>query len=307
MLNAACKYYILLIYLHGISRIGVYLYAGLGSKHLKGIRSTIMKKIIALTALTLAGSVFAQTTSTGELSVSQKSFKDRVGFWYYGELTKKNAANDNIKPDADFLNYINTSYEISDSLKTNFTLRMNLTDANDENGKGDRFQELDPRLGIDYNRDGIINRWRAVVELPTSKGAQQADKIGRLKLYLFTTGKKIDDYNTVGFIGNYNKDFFQDPAARNKTSQYYLTQYFTWTNTSVSEIYRPKVELELLQTQIAGASDLDFEASKGDERLLAGVDTDLLGVNFYPYLYHDISKVKAADQLGVGMQIFKDF
>lgn len=266
-----------------------------------------MKKIIALTVLTLAGSAFAQTTSTEELSVSQKSFKDRVGFWYYGELTKGNAANDNTTPDANFLNYLNGSYEISDSLKANITLRMNLTDESDENGKGDRFQEWDPRLGIDYNREGLINRIRTVVEVPTSRGSQDADKIARLKLYAFATGKKIDDYNTVGAIVNYNKDFFQEPEARSKTSQYYITQYFTWTNTSLSEAYRPKFEVELIQRQTAGRSDLDFKSSAGEERVLAGIDTDLLDINFYPYLYHDISKVKAADQLGMGVQIFKAF
>ena len=266
-----------------------------------------MKTLIALTALTIAGSSLAQTISQGQMSVSQKSFKDRIGFWYYGEITKGNAAGENTAPDANFLNYVNGSYEISDNFNFNLTLRMNLTDEADENGKGDRFQEWDPRLGIDYNMDSFVNRIRTVVEAPTSRGSQDADKLGRLKLYAYMTGKQIDDYNTVGAILNYNKDFFQSPEPRQKTRQYYLTQYFTWTNTALSEKYRPKFELELLQNQMAGKSDLAFASSAGDERVLAGIDTDLLDINFYPYLYHDLSKVKAADQLGAGVQIFKAF
>ena len=271
-------------------------------------RSTVMKKIIALTVLTIAGSALAQTTSTGEISVSQKSFKDRIGFWYYGELTKGTVATkEDETPDSNFLNYLNTSYEISDSFNFNLTLRMNLTDTADENGKGDRFEEWDPRFGIDYNMKSFVNRIRTVVEAPTSRGSQDADKIARLKLYAYMTGKKIDDYNTVGAVLNYNKDFFENPASRTETKTYYLTQYFTWTNTALSETYRPKFEVELLQVQTAGRSDLDFKSSPGDERVLAGIDTDLLTVNLYPYLYHDISRVKAADQLGAGVQIFKSF
>lgn len=267
-----------------------------------------MKKIIALTALALVGSAFAETKSTGEISVSDKSFKDRIGFWYWSDTYKGTVApKEDETPDSNSLNYVNTSYEITDSFNFNFTLRMNLTDQNDENGKGDRFEELDPRLGIDFNNKSFVNRIRTVVEVPTSRGSQDADKIARLKLYAYMTGKKIDDYNTVGAVINYNKDFFEDPASRSKTKTYYLTQYFTWTNTALSERFKPKFELELLQVQTAGRSDLDFKSSPGDERVLAGIDTSILTVDVYPYLYHDISRVKAADQLGAGIQLFKAF
>ena len=264
-----------------------------------------MKTLFALTALVIAGSSLAQSTSQTELSVSQKPFSERIGFWYYGEMTKGNLAGDNTEPDADFLNYLNGSFDISESLRFNLTLRGNFTDNLSDDTK--RFTHWDPRFGIDYNREGLMNRFRTVIEAPTSEASQDDDKIARLKLYTYFTGKQIDDYNVVGFIFNYNKDFFENPEPRSETSQYYLTEYFTWTNSRFSETYRFKVDLELYQEQKAGESDLSFGSDKSSERVLVGMDTDLLDINFYPYLYHTFDQVAALDTLGAGVQIFKAF
>ena len=86
-----------------------------------------MKKLIAFTTLLVATSTFAQSTnSKTKIKTKDKTFTERIGFWYYGELDRNRISNDkNVTGDKklDFLNYLNTSYELDSKSRINLTLR----------------------------------------------------------------------------------------------------------------------------------------------------------------------------------------
>jgi hypothetical protein len=273
-----------------------------------------MKKIIALATLVAAGSSLAATTSSTKVSVSDMSFSERVGVWYWGEtgVKKLNRKNGDEVQKADSLNYVNASFKVTDKITTNLTLRMNLSDANDadEMGVADKYEELDTRIGMDYklfDTGMFSSKVRGVFELPTSQSSINKEKITRAKAYMYLT-TKFDDYNKLTAIVNYNKDFYNKAQKANaETSKYYMTQYFSYTNTALSEKIVPRIDIEMLQSHMAGGADNQLAASSGDERILIGTDIDVAGTSVYPFVSHDPSRVKAANQAGMGVQIFKAF
>lgn len=273
-----------------------------------------MKKIIALTTLVVAGSALAAGTTSTQVDVSKMAIKDRIGMWYWGESTvaKRTRSNGDVVQAVDFVNYLNTSFKVNNDITANLTLRGNFSDNNTEKqmGEGDNFSQWDTRLGADYtvfNNGTNKVRLRGVFELPTSQSSIDNDKITRAKAYVILN-TKFDDHNKLVSLVNYNKDFYQDAQdSVDSTSKYYMTQWFSYTNTALSEKIVPKVELELVQRHMGGAADNYLTASSDEERLLVGAEFDVAGVSVYPFLSHDPSRVKALDQTGLGAQLFKSF
>lgn len=269
-----------------------------------------MKKIIALTAITLVGSALAQTTTEGELSTSQKSFSERLGVDYYGELTKQDITEEeNSAPDTDLYNSLGLSYEVAENITSKLEVRW--TNADNENDEGERqtFNMIDPRLRVDFKRaNAFVNKIRLLAQLPATEDSRDADLITGFRAYAFMTGKKIDDYNTINAVSFFEKAFYEDdptPGA-DETRNFRLYQGINWVNTALSEKYRPKVEVEFLPINPENKAVTHLEWS-GSERLLAGIDTEIYDVSVFPYLIHKLNSVKAVDQLGAGMQIYKSF
>lgn len=275
--------------------------------------------------LTVAGSVFAQATTKskaitakktavkkteGSLLVSQKSILDRISLSYYGEITKGDITEEaDHSPDFELYNSIGVAYEITEAMRFDLSLRWVNSDAFDaETGKTATYTSLDPRLSVSYRTNAFVNKYKVLVEAPTTDASQDEDKITRLRLYAYMTGKQIDDFNTVGSVVFFERDFYSsDPTpGEDDTRNYRLYQGFNWVNTALSENYRPKLELELIQTNPEDKDPLHIEFNAAT-RLLAGVDMTILGASVFPYLIHSPSKPKAADQLGAGMQFYKAF
>ena len=277
-----------------------------------------MKKLIAFTTLLVATSTFAQSTnSKTKIKTKDKTFTERIGFWYYGELDRNRISNDkNVTGDKklDFLNYLNTSYELDSKSRINLTLRMNVTDRQAPNGAGDRYEELDPRLGVDrllMDNGTSSLRVRAVFELPMSRYSNytQGDRrITRFKPSA-TFSTKIDDYNRLMVFAGFNKTYYHEASASVEgTSRHYVTSWISYSNSALSEKYQLRIDAETLMRHQGGTQDLNMKASSGEERILAGVSMNIPGgVNLFPYLQHDPSLVKAANMLGGGVQIFKAF
>jgi hypothetical protein len=276
-----------------------------------------MKRIIALTALIAAtGSFAATTTSTTKVETSDKSIKERIGVWYFGEIyTARLSDSDNVKGDkkTDFINYINVSYELSSKTKANLTLRNNITDRQASNGSGDRYEELDPRVSIAstlMKNDKSSLSVRMTAELPMSRYSnyKHGDKrITRLKPSM-TYSTKIDDYNSLILFGGFIKTMYNESSKSvDSTSRHYLTSWISYTNSSLSEKYKFRIDFEGLMRHQAGTADTNVAASAGEERILTGVNFDIAGIDIFAYAQHDPSIIKAANMLGGGVQIFKSF
>ncbi|MFT6633450.1 MAG: hypothetical protein ACJAS4_003420 [Bacteriovoracaceae bacterium] len=276
-----------------------------------------MKRIIALTALIAAtGSFAATTTSTTKVETSDKSLKERIGVWYYGEIdTDRVSDSDSIKGDkkTDFVNYLNISYELSSKTKANLTLRNNITDRQASNGSGDRYEELDPRVSIGttlMKNDKSSLSAKMTAELPMSRYSnyKHGDKrITRLKPSM-TYSTKIDDFNSLMVFGGFNKTMYNESSKSvDSTSRHYLTSWISYTNSSLSEKYKFRIDLEGVMRHQAGTADTNVAASAGEERIISGVNFDIAGIDIFAYAQHDPSIIKAANMLGAGVQIFKSF
>jgi hypothetical protein len=276
-----------------------------------------MKRIIALTALIAAtGSFAATTTSTTKVETSDKSLKERIGVWYYGEIdTDRVSDSDSIKGDkkTDFVNYLNISYELSSKTKANLTLRNNITDRQASNGSGDRYEELDPRVSIGttlMKNDKSSLSAKMTAELPMSRytNYKHGDKrITRLKPSM-TYSTKIDDFNSLMVFGGFNKTMYNESSKSvDSTSRHYLTSWISYTNSSLSEKYKFRIDLEGVMRHQAGTADTNVAASAGEERIISGVNFDIAGIDIFAYAQHDPSIIKAANMLGAGVQIFKSF
>lgn len=276
-----------------------------------------MKKFIALTTLIAASGTFAATsTSTTKVETSKKTLKERIGVWYYGEIYTARVDDDqNVKGDkkTDFVNYLNVSYEIDSKSKANLTLRNNITDRQAANGSGDRYEELDPRIAVDrvlMKTDKSSLKAKLMFEVPMSRYSNYAKgdkRITRFKPSM-TFSTKIDDRNNLMIFGGFNKTYYHEARGSvESTSRHYVTSWISYTNTSLSEKYKLRLDLEGVMRHQGGTSDLNIASSAGEERIVAGVNFDLAGLDLYPYLSHDPSIVKATNTLGAGVQIFKSF
>lgn len=276
-----------------------------------------MKKIIALTALIAAtGSFAATTTSTTKVETSNKSIKERIGVWYYGEIdTDRVSDSDNVKGDkkTDFVNYLNISYELSSKTKANLTLRNNITDRQASNGSGDRYEELDPRVSVGttlMKNDKSSLSAKMTAEIPMSRYSnyKHGDKrITRLKPSM-TYSTKIDNYNSLMVFGGFNKTMYnKSNNSVDSTSRHYVTSWISYTNSFLSEKYKFRVDLEGVMRHQAGTADTNIASSAGEERIVSGVNFDLAGIDIFAYAQHDPSIIKAANMLGAGVQIFKSF
>lgn len=283
--------------------------------YLNTLGVTVMKKIIALTTLLAASGSFAASTNTTTTEV--KSIKDRISTWYYGEIDTDRVSNNDDEglgqQGTDFLNYLNIGYEINSSNVFNLTLRMNATDKISGNGEGDRYEELDPRVAVKttiFKNEKSSLKWNTMFELPASRYSNYEhgdERITRFKPSM-TYSTKIDDYNSLILFGGFNKTFYKrNTASVDETSRHYLTSWISYTNSALSEKYKLKIDFEGLMRHNAGKDDLNVTASSGEERILAGVNTEIAGTDLFFYAQHDPSLVKAADKVGAGVQIFKVF
>lgn len=272
-----------------------------------------MKKLITLATL-LATSTTMASTSTTSIESNEKSFTDKISMWYYGEIDtdrfSKSEDEALSKNGTDFLNYLNIGYEISSTVKFDLTLRNNITDKIAGNGDGDRYEELDPRVAISKTifKDAKSSlKAKAMFELPMSRYSIDDERITRFKPSITYTNK-INDYNSILLFGGFNKTYYeQNSDSVNETSRHYLTSWISYTNSTLSEAYKLRVDFEGLMRHNAGTNDLNVAASAGEERLLAGINTEIASVDVYGYIQHDPSVVKAADKMGLGVQIFKAF
>ncbi|MDP7320041.1 MAG: hypothetical protein QF441_05500 [Bacteriovoracaceae bacterium] len=280
-----------------------------------------MKRILGLMALTVMTSALgatSTTTSTSKTTLTQKSksFTEKFSFWYFTELySMKLTTDDNVPGDkkTDWVNYLNTSYEIDSLSSFNLTLRANITDRQADRGQGDRYQELDPR--ISYKR--VLHktatsslRLSLTFEIPMSRYSDYKhgdQRITRFKPSL-SYSKKIDDYNTILLFAGFNKTYYkQSRTSIENNSRHYITSWFSYVNSALSEKYKLRFDAEGVMRHNGGTSDLNIASSSGEERLLAGVNFDIAGLDMFPYIQHDPSIVKATNNLGGGIQVFKAF
>ena len=270
-----------------------------------------MKAIIGLSILLAASAVIASATTTKKVKISDKSFKERVGIWYYGEIDRNAFTKaPELDNNNDFLNYLNISYEINSKAKFNLTLRNNLTDRNAENGEGDRYEEYDPRIGAEYvlmkNSKSKL-KVKLVFEVPMSRYSFDDERITRLKPSItYTT--QIDDNNKILLFAGFNKTYYKESAKPiDETSRHYVTSWISYTNSTFSEKYRFRVDIDGLMRHQEGQGDFGLKASSTEERIIAGVNFELAGLDLFPYLQHDPSGLQALNTLGAGVQIFKAF
>lgn len=269
-----------------------------------------MKKIIAISTLLAAASTMAATTSTKKIDVSEMSITERMGGYIYLNPEKDTLSKEEVDTtDSNVLTYLQANYKITNDAKISGTFRVDMNDSLDENGKGDRFEELDPRLAISsklWKNDTVSIAGNFTVEVPTSRASIANGKTARIKPAISAT-TKIDDYNTLFTWLGYNRDIYSEaPDAVADTSRFYYTPWIIYTNSYLSEKYQLKLEYSSVVRHISGAADTQIRKSETDT-LNFGVVTDIYGVEVNPYLQNDVSEVKAANTLGGGVQIFKAF
>lgn len=277
----------------------------LGSKHTSILEQTLMKKFIGLfllIALTSA-TTFAQTTKTEE--EKPKTFADHLNFWIFTQPAKarilpKKADN---KPDFSALNLIFLHYQNGDKWRFGTQFQFTLNDSN-----VDRFREGDFRVYVDrFFKNTIFGRLRVALRLPTNEAAQEANRLVQLNIWAFINPIKLNDYNTIsGIFGLFNKQFFTEEQDGDQ-SEYSSWQYLRWTNTQLSDKYQFAMEFNFGEAHIAGGHLLSVKKNDPLGSMLAGVVFDAAGINWYPYLTHNFGTVKALDQVGAGVQIFKAF
>ena len=273
-----------------------------------------MKKLIAVaTMIAATGAMSQSTTTTTDIDVSSQSLSERLSLSYYGEIdtdTLTTSAQTKGQRQTEFLNYLYVSYKLSSTSVLSTTFRMYLTDANKGIGQGDRYEELDQRITWSKVLSKTASTkfsFKQTIELPTTDASRKKNKIMRFKPSVGVS-HKIDDLNSIVAAVGFNRDIYQKaPETIAKTSRYYISSWFSYRNTKLSEKYKFRTDIELTTDQTAARSDLNFTAREDGERLLAGVDMDILGVDVYAYTQHDPSRVVAADQLGAGVQLFKAF
>lgn len=271
-----------------------------------------MKKVIALTALMAYSAAFAQsTTSTTNITAKKKSFTDDMSYFYWSDL-RTGKLNEEVRgnvPDTYFYNMFNIRYTLNDKDRFNFQIRFGLTDEYDENGKGDRFEEDDVRVTYQrllFANDSTAVRLTAALQLPTSRDSQaDEDRIVRLKPNVIIS-HNFDDYNSLLVVPAYTRTIYtKGQAPTDETSRYYMSSWVMYTNKYLSDKYVLRADLETKHVHMNGKADTALETTAFD--LVVGVDMNLAGTSVFPFLVHDTMGVKAVDQLGGGIQIFKVF
>ena len=271
-----------------------------------------MKKLIAVATMIAATGAMAQSTSTTDVNTSSKSVLEKVGMWYYGEADTDaivDAKHTKGERNTEFLNYLNVNYEISSIDSIDTTFRMYFDDSLKGPGQGDQYVELDQRVRhtrVLYKDANSRLRIRTTFELPTTDASRESDKITRFKPWL-ELNETIDDLNSLILGAGFNKDYrtkAQDSV--DETSRHYITTFISYANSALSEDYKLRLDIEGTLRHIPGGAETDLRATNED-RVLAGINTEILGMNVYGYAQHDPSRVKAADQLGAGVQLFKAF
>ena len=268
-----------------------------------------MKKLIALTTLVAAGSSMANTTET-KIDVKDMSIADRISYSYFMEFDKDRLNEDKVSsPDAEIYQSFTMKYKLTNDLTASINPRFSMTDDN----PADNFQEHDVRVGIKKSNlfamaNGAITGSATLkLELPTSKGSQDSDKITKIKAYLGVNAK-IDNYNNLFVMPYLNKSInSQASDSVAEYSRHNISTYISYSNSALSETAKFRSDVELSHSHIAGNADNSLMADAGDERILAGVDFDVKGTSVYPYVSHDPSTVKAANNLGAGIQVDASF
>lgn len=271
-----------------------------------------MKKLLALVALCAVGAAYsADTTSTKKIDVKKQSFTERLKGYYYGALSRSYLSTEEYDaPNTGFVNYLNAGYKLTNDTSISTTFRFQLLDSRDENGKGDRFRELDQRVAIStklYKGEKFNLSAGFTYELPTSRESQDDERYGRMKPSVSGT-YTFDDYNSLFTFLGYNRTLRPEATASvDAYSRFYTTTWMIYTNKYLSEKYVLKIEYAHTMDQIAGSGDNALKKDDAGEELNIGVDADIAGVSVNPYIMHNPSRLKASNQLGAGLNIFKAF
>ncbi len=265
------------------------------------------KKILATTlGLLTAASSIAASTTTSQTNLEQKnnSLIEKIDIAYFGEFLQPKV--DTEEANADFYNLAIIDYKLDNGAKLVLQPRFSLVDS-----AQDRFVEYDLRAGIKKSftlTDKLSLFSQARVQLPTSKGSQADDTLimGVRTTQLLTA--KIDDFNSLTAGGTITKTLrTKANSTVDEYSRHNLLPYISYVNSAMSEKFALRVDLEGYLAHMAGKSDLHFKNVIGGERIIIGPDMNIAGTSIYPYLQHDPSGVKAIDQAGAGVQIYRKF
>lgn len=273
-----------------------------------------MKKMMALTTFTLAAcmahTALGQTTSTTKVDVSKQSFKERIGGYYWGAVSKGVLSKEEKdETDSSFLNYLNASYKLGNDTKISTTFRFQLKDSLDENGKGDRFRELDQRIAVGttfFSNGKYTAKAALTIELPISRASKASGKTMRVRPSA-SLSAKIDNVNTLTAWTGFYKDIY--PKANksiDETTRYMIVNVLTYNNTYLSEKYSFKAEYIQTLSHNPGYADSALKKDH-DDTLDLGLEMDVLGFSINPYIQHKLSEMRALNNVGGGVQIFKAF
>jgi len=271
----------------------------------------MMKSIAMSLCLVATTSFAATTTSSTQVDISKKSFKDRLTGYYFGEIasdtlsTEEGDAADNA-----FANYFNIGYKISNDTKISTTTIFKIVDSNDENGKGDRFVESDQRVALGstiFKKDKTTLKAGLRMDLPTSRGSQDKDKIIRIRPNA-SVGYKFDDYNNIEYWTGFYKDIYQQAESSvDETSRHFLLNEITYYNTYLSENYAFKLVYDGYLEHVPGTADNNIRKDDTTEAIYVGIETEVAGMTLNPYLAHNPSAMRATNKLGGGISLFKSF
>lgn len=274
-----------------------------------------MNKLIALTALvacfTSASALAQSTTSTATIKTSAKSFKQRLGFSYFGQLDKVALSENTVDgKNSSFFNQFTASYELDSTSFLYIIPRFQIVDGADENGKGDRFDELDTRLRYSTQIFKLGNHTfetYLTAELPTSKGSMAAKKIIRTRAAIFDAAR-LDDYNTLLVWLEWSKDYYQESQGPTDTiSRYSIGSWISYRNSKIfSEKYVLRFDYSSSLAHMEGGYS-DNYLMNGSETISAGVNLRIAAASVFPYISHQPAGTKAVDTLGGGVQIIKNF
>ena len=275
-----------------------------------------MKRIIALMSLVTVASAFGQSTSQTSLKTKKKSFLDKINTSYYGELQSARLTQDqtvDISTNGSTLyNSLIINYDHNSKTRFTTTIRHEVTDTN-RGAKADKFVEADPRFALRrqlLSNDRVTLFGGIMLEAPVSRYSNYETGDERIVRGRLTTLMiaKINDFNQFIFWGALQKTAYKfNTENYNDDPVDIIYTWMSWSTTAFSEQIKFRVDVETATAHMAGKSDIEFKAADGSERILAGLNFDVKDVNLYPYVFNNPALVKAYNQLGAGLQIFKAF
>jgi hypothetical protein len=271
-----------------------------------------MKLLLAFIMLS-ANVVYAQsTTSTTSLKNKRKSFRKKVRINYWSSLDKTAVSENTISGNnSSYYQQFDFQYHFSDKVRLSFVPRFSINDSEPtDSGRNDRVSEYDPRVTLVtriFNTDNIGVSLFTGVELPMSKSSQDAEKIGKLRGAVLANFK-IDDKNSLLTWIGYNRNLYSSATGSvDETSRFDITEWFSYTNTSLSERYALRLDFSGGLDHIAGSNDLAIRREQSSSVFQAGINTVLGSWDIFGYVAHYPAKTKAIDTLGAGIQFFKSF